>query len=157
MQTLTGAAGSTYTNVLWNYEQAGYKLVQAQPEASAGNFDEDPEAEQNYYVHLTHATKQVAGPTKTVTQTVEYIYGNGPKQGQPVAETVTKDYNFTAVDTIDVVTGEVIQTTWSAAQMTATVPSPNITGYIPNVAEVSGQNITHASAPLTTVVTYTGG
>lgn len=74
-----------------------------------------------------------------------------------MAETVTKDYNFTAVDTIDVVTGEVIQTTWSAAQMTATVPSPNITGYIPNVAEVSGQNITHASAPLTTVVTYTGG
>ncbi|MDU1487513.1 LPXTG cell wall anchor domain-containing protein [Ligilactobacillus animalis] len=155
MQTLTGAAGSTYTNVLWNYEQAGYKLVQAQPEASAGNFDEDPEAEQNYYVYLTHATKQVAGPTKTVTQTVEYIYGNVPKQGQPVTQAVVQTYIFTATETLDAVTGEVLAIAWSPAQMTTAITSPRIAGYSADKEAMASQSITHTTPDQTLIVSYT--
>ena len=41
--------------------------------------------------------------------------------------------------------------------MTTPVTSPSITGYTPDIAEVSSQEITHDSASLTTVVTYTAG
>lgn len=155
MQNFAGAAGSTYTNTLWDYAQAGYKLVQAQPEASTGNFDEDPEVEQNYYVYLTHDTKQVAGQTKTVTQTVEYIYGNGPKQGQPVTQAVVQTYIFTATETLDAVTGEVLAIAWSPAQMTTAITSPRIAGYSADKEAMASQSITHTTPDQTLIVSYT--
>lgn len=155
MQNFAGAAGSTYTNTLWDYAQAGYKLVQAQPEASTGNFDEDPEVEQNYYVYLTHDTKQVAGQTKTVTQTVEYIYGNGPKQGQPVTQAVVQTYIFTATETLDAVIGEVLAIAWSPAQMTTAITSPRIAGYSADKEAMASQSITHTTPDQTLIVSYT--
>ncbi|MBF0844045.1 hypothetical protein IR117_05455, partial [Streptococcus danieliae] len=77
---------------------------QAQPEATAGNFDTDPSTDQNYYVYLTHAMKQVAGKPVTITQMINYVYGNGPRAGQKAADSSSKAHTFTPTYTVDQVT-----------------------------------------------------
>ncbi len=147
LQTLTGEAEASYTNTLWDYAQAGYELVQAQPEATAGNFDTDPSTDQNYYVYLTHAMKQVAGKPVTITQMINYVYGNGPRAGQKAADSSSKAHTFTPTYTVDQVTKQNVgEPVWTPenAEFSAVV-SPTIAGYTPDKGEIEAITITPSS------------
>ncbi|NEF94660.1 mucin-binding protein, partial [Ligilactobacillus murinus] len=65
-----------YQNYIDAYTNAGYVLVSK--DLLPANFDEDSTVDQEVVVHLKHGTKQEAGVDKTVTQTITYVYGNGP-------------------------------------------------------------------------------
>ena len=154
LQTLTGKAGAAYTNTLWDYAQAGYKLDRAQPEATSGNFDEDPDTEQEYYVYLTHELKQVVGTPVVVTDTINYIYGNGPKQGQPIYPPSVIEKTFVPTYTIDAVTGETIETTWSGDGKIASSAVPDIPGYTPDKTLIAERVLTPTMADQTQTVQY---
>ncbi|RXV59491.1 hypothetical protein D6C19_11845, partial [Ligilactobacillus murinus] len=155
-ESVVGDKVSTdYQALIQSYLDKGYVLVSA--DALPANFDNNDAVDQNVVLHLAHGTKEVVGTPKTVTQTVTYVYGNGPKKGQSAADTYTKGYQFTSVDTIDTVTGAILNTVWSPAQTTEVIQSPTVKGYTPDRNEISGQTITHDSEDLSTVVTYTAG
>ena len=144
-----------YQNYIDAYTNAGYVLVSK--DLLPANFDEDSTVDQEVVVHLNHGTKQEAGVDKTVTQTITYVYGNGPKTGQKAADDYTKAYVFTSVNTLDAVTGEVLKTTWSPAQETTAVTSPTVAGYVADKAKVASQSVSHDTSDLNEVVTYTAG
>ncbi|WP_304976409.1 LPXTG cell wall anchor domain-containing protein, partial [uncultured Ligilactobacillus sp.] len=154
LQTITGKAGSAYTNTLWDYAQAGYELVSAQPEASAGNFDEDPDADQEHYVYLTHALRQVVGTPVVITDTINYVYGNGPKQGQPIYPPSVIEKTFVPIYTIDSVTGETIETTWSGDGKISSSAVPDIPGYTPDKTLIAERVLTPTMADQTQTVQY---
>ena len=156
LQTMTGEAEASYTNTLWDYAQAGYELVQAQPEATAGNFDTDPSTDQNYYVYLTHAMKQVAGKPVTITQMINYVYGNGPRAGQKAADSSSKAHTFTPTYTVDQVTKQNVgEPVWTPenAEFSAVV-SPTIAGYTPDKGEIEAITITPSSENSEHIVYY---
>ncbi len=144
-----------YQNIINGYQKQGYVLVSA--DNLPANFDNNDEVDQNVVIHLNHGTKQEAGVDKTVTQTITYVYGNGPKTGQKAADDYTKAYVFTSVNTLDAVTGEVLKTTWSPAQETTAVTSPTVAGYVADKAKVASQSVSHDTSDLNEVVTYTAG
>ncbi|WP_056957206.1 mucin-binding protein [Ligilactobacillus apodemi] len=156
MQTLTGAAGATYTNVLWDYTANGYELVKVDPAALSGEFDEDPATTQDYYVYLTHALAQVVGTPVTVTQTINYLYQTGQLAGQPASETVTTSQTFVPMYTVDQVTKQnVSETVWTPplAEFSAVV-SPTISGYTADRSVVASVNVTPTSQDIVENVYY---
>ena len=157
LQTLTGDAEKTYTNTLWNFEQLGYELVEAQPEAIQGVFDADPSVEQNYYVYLTHTINDVEGTPVTVTRVVNYIYASGPKTGQVAADSVSEVKTFVPTYKVDQVTKQNVgEPTWSPeSDVYSEVTSPMISGYTADIASVSAETITPTSQNSTVTVRYT--
>ena len=80
-ESVVGDKVSTdYQALIQSYLDKGYVLVSA--DALPANFDNNDAVDQNVVLHLAHGTKEVVGTPKTVTQTVTYVYGNGPKKGQ---------------------------------------------------------------------------
>ncbi|MDE6376006.1 MAG: hypothetical protein K2L20_02375, partial [Ligilactobacillus sp.] len=144
-----------YQNIINDYQKQGYVLVSA--DNLPANFDNNDEVDQNVVIHLNHGTRQEAGTDKTVTQTIIYVYGNGPKAGQKATDDYTKAYVFTSVNTLDAVTGEILKTTWSPAQETSAVSSPTVAGYVADKAKVASQSVSHDTSDLNDMVTYTAG
>ena len=157
MQTLTGAAGATYTNVLWDYAANGYELLEAQSQTTAGEFDEDPAETQDYYVYLTHALKQVEGTPITVSQTINYVYGSGPNKGQPVGDSKVTTTVFVPTYTIDQVTKQPVgEVSWGPQTVTlGAVNSPIIAGYTADQAVIPAVTITPTSENISQTVYYT--
>ena len=180
---LTGNGGTTdpyrTTQDLENYENQGYEFVSDGYPKTGVQYDQDYNTDQNYTVHLKHGETTVSettpgtvgqpinpkdptGPKYTtemgkdalkhdVTQTIEYVYADGKATKQP---TSTKRLQFTATKTIDKVTGKVLKTEWSPAQNFATVKSPAIDGYTPDIKQVTDTNIDHNHGDLKHVVKY---
>ncbi|MBD5069180.1 MAG: hypothetical protein HDT50_03165 [Lactobacillus sp.] len=156
-QTLTGAAGASYHNILWDYAANGYELLTAQPQATTGEFDTDPTTKQDYYVYLTHAVKQVTQKPVTVTQTITYIYGSGPNKGWPVADSKVTAVVFVPTYTIDQVTQQPVgEISWEPDSYTlAEVVSPNIAGYSPDQTVIIAETVTPTSENMEHTVYYT--
>lgn len=180
---LTGNGGTTdpyrTTQDRQNYENQGYEFVSDDYPKTGVQYDQDYNTDQNYTVHLKHGETTVSeatpgtvgqpinpkdptGPKYTtemgkdalqhdVTQTIEYVYADGKPTNQP---TSTKRLQFTATKTIDKVTGKVLQTEWLPVQNFATVKSPVIDGYTPDIKQVTDANIAHDHADLKHVVKY---
>lgn len=55
-------------------------------QVSYGNFNNDPDHDQAFVLHFVHETNSVS-QAKSVNETINYIYGNGPKKGQEAAPT----------------------------------------------------------------------
>lgn len=67
-----------YQALIKQYLDQGYELVEKVELPT--NYDNDPAKDQLVTVHLTHGTKTQAGASKVVTETITYVYGNGPKR-----------------------------------------------------------------------------
>ena len=115
-------------------------------------------------IYLKHDTKDVT-PTdpsdpnydathQTVTETVNYVKGDGSK----AADTVTKTLNFTRTATVDSVTGKVIKYgDWTAVTGDTfdDITSPDVAGYTPDQTVVKGAKVTGDSKDINATVTYT--
>ncbi|MEN2265231.1 GbpC/Spa domain-containing protein [Enterococcus lactis] len=186
-EPLTGVSGSeinfgTADEQLKNYLANGYALsTNKTSDATADGFtpadyDADSSVDQVFNVYLIHTytnhDKDNPGTgydksdfEKTVTRTIDYTYGNGPKQGQTAAPTVTQNVDFTRNIVTDNVTGKEVQsgggyttTDWKATGDDTTwaqVDSPAIASYTPSQTSVAEVTPT-ADTPNTDVhVVYT--
>ena len=96
-----------------------------------------------------------ASDTKTVTETIHYVYANGPKAGQKAADDVTKSVEFSRAGFKNPFTGDI---QWMKATDSKTfdaVKSPEIKGYQADQSEIGSQTITQDSNNIEKTVKYT--
>ncbi|MCI1972772.1 MAG: KxYKxGKxW signal peptide domain-containing protein, partial [Lactobacillus sp.] len=130
-------------NTLDTLEAAGYEVTN--PDLLK-NFTFTPENNGQVFEYLlkhSHTTITPTQPnghendlTKTVTQTINYVYKNGDDAAKANTQTIT----FTRTGKVDDVTRDVVYTAWTAEGKDTweTVTSPTIDGYKPDTAEVTG-------------------
>lgn len=129
-----------YQALIKQYLDKGYELVE--PVELPTNYDNDPAKDQLVTLHLTHGTRTQAGASKGVTETITYVYGNGPKQGQPVSPVVVVTKTFVPLYTVDAVTGDIIETTWSGDGVIEASQVPEISGYTPDKTVIAERILT---------------
>ncbi|MDQ7938242.1 MucBP domain-containing protein [Lactiplantibacillus sp. WILCCON 0030] len=162
--TLTGAYQSAAQNptlaAIQGYEAAGYRLVSNDFPATGSVFD-SATLTKTYTVALAHRIDQLkVGDTlptgmslsHPVTRTITYHYADG----QTAAPSVTQQVMFTRTATIDRVTAATTYSNWTAmgAASLPAVPSPMITGYQPDLAQINTMPVTATSADSTETVVY---
>ena len=119
-QRLNVTEGQTYSNELWNFEDAGYELFKADKGALKGKyFAGSPE--QQYYVYLTHQTTPLK-KEHHVTRTIQITM---PDKTQQV---VTQEAIATRFGVHDEVLGSDIWQEWSKGAIPEYIPAP-IAGY----------------------------
>ncbi|MEY8662845.1 KxYKxGKxW signal peptide domain-containing protein, partial [Ligilactobacillus faecis] len=72
-----------YQKIADGYEKQGY-IIESMPELP-DKYDSDSSVDQFVVIHLSHGRLEENGETKTIKQTIRYVYGNGPKQGEEAA------------------------------------------------------------------------
>ncbi len=171
-------SGYTTKSAIDTYTGLGYILVSDDTNGSEIVFDNDDAVDQAFTVHLSHGTITVtpenpgkpgepinpgegsanypdgtdkAGLTDTVNRTITYVMSDGSKAPDAVKDSLS----YTASKVIDKVTGEVLETKWSANQDFKDVDSPAVAGYTPDKQVVSNKNIAHDAQDINVVVTYT--
>ena len=92
--------------------------------------------------------------TKTVTETIHYVYENGPKAGQKAANDVTKSVEFDRVGFKNPFTGEVKWAENTDNKSFDAVDSPQITGYLASQTRIAAQNVTQDSDNIEITVKY---
>ncbi|AUV74104.1 hypothetical protein C1940_16710 (plasmid) [Lactiplantibacillus plantarum subsp. plantarum] len=138
-QALSGDYGTTdsyrTTNSIKQYQDEGYDLVSDNYPVNGVVYDYDG-AVKSYEVHLTHGTIKT-GESRTVNETIHYIYKNGSKAANDYQ---AKPLSFTRVVVTDKVTGNKTYSDWSAANGTSfdAVISPVIKGYSADQEKIDG-------------------
>ena len=92
--------------------------------------------------------------TKTVTETIHYVYSNGPKAGQKAVDDVTKSVEFNRTGFKNPFTGDI---QWMKATDSKTfdaVKSPEIKGYQVDQSEIGSQTVTQDSNNIEKTVKY---
>ena len=130
---LTGASdsdsGYNTKDTIADYEGQNYELVSDSTDGNNVVFDHDDSVDQSYKVHLKHGTVNWT-ENKTVTETIHYIYQNGPHAGETAAKDYTAKREFTRTNTVDNVTGKVVSYgEWNTVDPFSEVASPVIDGY----------------------------
>ena len=174
--TLEGS-GYTTASQIKSYTDNGYALVSDTTNGAEIIFDDD-DATQSYTVSLKHTYITVTpdkpgtpgSPINTDPNGVKYPDGTDAKSltdtvnrsityvmsdGSSAPSAVKDSLSYTAIKTIDRVTGQVTETVWSANQDFKDVASPSVKGYTADTKTVSNKNIAHDAADITAVVTYT--
>ena len=117
-------------------------------EINYGKFDNDINEDQIFIAHFIHKTASVKN-TKTVTETIRYVYEDGTKAHDDVQKEVT----FTKTATEDLVTGKEMSS-WSKPQEFEEVVSPEIAGYTPDQEKINSVTVSHDSKDVVRTVTY---
>lgn len=138
-----------------DYQADGYVLVKTQAEASKGVFDENPMSDQSYYVYLTHGTKTATGEPLVITDTIKFEYGNGSRKGQPARQDMVTTKTFVPTYTIDLVTGQILNTKWSGDGEVDPIVVPQIEGYTPDKLVVPGKVLSPETGDQTQTIYYT--
>ena len=107
------------------------------------------DADNAYIVHFKHGTAATSRDIQA-SQTIHYVYSDGKKAADDNVQTVS----FTQTGTKDAVTGEPLS--WdSVAKSFVDVASPEIAGYTPSQAIVSGTAVNVSDKDVEMTVTYT--
>lgn len=93
--------------------------------------------------------------TKTVTETIHYVYANGPKAGQKAVDDVTKSVEFNRTGFKNPFTGDVQWMRSTSSKTFDAVKSPEIKGYQADQSEIGTQTVTQDSDNIEKTVTYT--
>ena len=113
-----------------------------------GNFDKDKNTDQIFIAHFTHRTEPIKD-TKTVVETIHYVY----EDGTTAQDDVQKEVTFTKTGTRDLVTGDE-KSSWSDPQKFEEVVSPEIAGYTPDQEKIDSVTVSHDSKDIVKTVTY---
>lgn len=146
---LPADAQTKYDKVVADYLAKGYEL--AHKDNLPAQFDTDSKVDQNVVIRLKHKTAPTE-ETKTVTETIKYVYENGNE----AAATKVQKLDFKRTNTKDLVTGKVItEGAWTPAKGTfAEVISPTIAGYTADKAKVEAKTVTANHDDINITVTY---
>ena len=138
-----------------DYEGQNYELVSDSTDGNNVVFDHDDSVDQSYEVHLKHGTVNWT-ENKTVTETIHYIYQNGPHAGETAAKDYTAKREFTRTNTVDNVTGKVVSYgEWNTVDPFAEVASPVIDGYTADKTMVGPMSVDPDSQNIVVDVYYT--
>ena len=138
-----------------DYIKQHYTLVSDDTKGADLVYDTDSSKLQVYNVHLTHGT-QDATDSKTVHETIHYVYGpKQPRSGQAAADK-TAEATFTRQGTTDLVTGKTTWQDWDQKTQTfADVSSPTVAGYTADQAQINKQAVSAGDQDIVKTVTYT--
>ncbi|QGN61631.1 LPXTG cell wall anchor domain-containing protein (plasmid) [Leuconostoc citreum] len=106
----------------------------------------------NFTVTYTKNAPTITTDTKTVNETIHYVYKDGTTAHD---DYVAKPVDFTRQVSTDAVTGEKTYGDWSAAQSFDAVTSPELKGYTADKAQIDKQTVNGDSKDLAFTVTYT--
>lgn len=144
-------SGYTTQDSIDGYKAQHYDLVS---DATNGNelvFDHDDNLDQVYNVHLTHHMTPV-NDTKTINETVHYIYEDGKTASPDVIGTPVV---FTRDGQRDEVTKEDKWNDWTSEKDNFDeVKSPEIAGYTPNVDAVPEIMVKPTDSDIVRTITY---
>ena len=176
-RTLEGSGYNT-KSIISNYQDNGYVLVSDPTNGAEVVFDDDDNASQAYTVVLKHTYVTVtpdkpanpgtpinadangakypegtdkASLTDSVGRTIVYVVVGG-KDAAP--SQVKDSLDYSAIKSIDRVTGEVVKTEWSDAKDFDDVTSPILKGYTVDRKVVSDKNVAYDHADIVETVTY---
>ena len=108
---------------------------------------------QSQTIYYNPKTETVSETTK-VPVTVHYVYGSGPKKGQPAAPDVTEEKTFTRTGVKNDVTGEVTWNSWTPTQTVNPVKSPDVPGYVPTANESKTFEVNHDTPAQSQTIYY---
>lgn len=151
---LTGESGTNYTvSSPWDYQANHYVLAtKLDSRAQSGTYGDQ---DQDVYVYLKHQVTPLS-ERKTVTETVHYLYENGPLQGQKAAPDQIRQVSFTLQGSRDEVTKEESWNGWQPLSKTiAAINSPLIDGYVADHEFIPAVDVEHDTANLERTVKYT--
>ena len=156
---LTGVSdsdsGYNTKDTIADYEGQNYELVSDSTDGNNVVFDHDDSVDQSYKVHLKHGTVNWT-ENKTVTETIHYIYQNGPHAGETAAKDYTAKREFTHTNTVDNVTGKVVSYgEWNTVDPFSEVASPVIDGYTSDRTMVGPMSVDPDSQNIVVDVYYT--
>ena len=146
---LPAAAQTKYDTVVANYLAQGYEV--ASQDALPGQFDTDSSVDQNVVIRLKHKVS-TSTETKTVTQTINYLYEDDNTPAAPEKKTTL---TFSREMKTDEVTKDVTTEAWGPS--TGTFPevvSPTVDGYTPDKAKVDAETVTADQADIKVTVKY---
>ena len=92
--------------------------------------------------------------TKTVTETIHYVYANGPKAGQKASNDMTKSVEFSRSGFKNPFTGDVQWMKSTNSKTFDAVKSPDIKGYRADQREIGTQTVTQDSNNIEKTVKY---
>ena len=107
----------------------------------------------HFVVYYTKDANIPVNETKTVNETIEYLYKDTNKQAAPTY--TAQPLIFTRTGEKDPVTDQIIWNNWTPAQDFKAVTSPVLKGYTADKLEIGKQTVDHASDDLHFVVYYT--
>ena len=146
-----GDSGYSTKQDIHHFLDEHYELVSDNTNGQQLKFDNDDQADQQYEVHFKHAT-QPASETKTVTETIHYVYADGA----PAAKDYTTSVDFQRTGTTDLVTNQTAWGAWTPVNAKLdSVPSPQISGYTANELAVAAMTVTPQSDNVEKTITYT--
>ena len=145
-----GLINYTTADKIADYEKQGYKLVSNDFEDGSTKFKVDGN---NYFVHLVH-TYEDKTLYKKATQTVHYVDNKGAKVFDDKVQ--SDGQAFTATQTIDKVTGEVVKTTdWTGTKTFGQEDTPFKEGYHADKKVAGGLTATVDNPDVEDTVVYT--
>ncbi|WP_270747152.1 mucin-binding protein [Streptococcus halitosis] len=146
---LPAAAQTKYDTVVANYLAQGYEV--ASKDALPGQFDTDSSVDQNVVIRLKHKVS-TSTETKTVTQTINYLYEDDNTPAAPEKKTTL---TFSREMKTDEVTKVTTPGAWTPSVGTfPEVISPVVDGYTPDKAKVDAENVTANQEDITVTVKY---
>ena len=146
---LPAAAQTKYDTIVAGYLAQGYEV--ASKDELPAQFDTDSSVDQNVVIRLKHKVS-TSTETKTVTQTINYVYED---DNTPAAPEKKASLTFTREVKTDEVTKDVTPGAW--APSTGTFPevvSPTVDGYTPDKAKVDAETVTADQADIKVTVKY---
>ena len=146
---LPAAAQTKYDTVVANYLAQGYEV--ASQDALPGQFDTDSSVDQNVVIRLKHKVS-TSTETKTVTQTINYLYEDDNTPAAPEKKTTL---TFSREMKTDEVTKVTTPGAWTPSVGTfLEVVSPVVDGYTPDKEKVTTVNVTATHADINVTVKY---
>ena len=131
----------------------GYKLVSdnTPKENPTLHFDSDDFTDdQNFTVHMAH-DKKTNNLTREVARTIHYVFRDGKPAGADHQDSI----EFDGAQTIDKVTGNIIDTTWTPENKEfAGVNTPILAGYTPDKFSVDSTVVKPDSDNQVVTITY---
>ena len=146
---LPDSAREKYDLIVNAYLAQGYELVSK--EQLPAKFDLDSSYDQNVVVHVKHKVS-TSTETKTVTQTINYLYEDDNTPAAPEKKTTL---TFSREMKTDEVTKVTTPGAWTPSVGTfPEVISPTVDGYTPDKAKVDAENVTADQADIKVTVKY---
>ena len=135
-------------NVIKGLEAKGYKLV-------SNNFNNNNYQADNsknvFYVHFVHGSHAISDK-KAITETIIYRMSDGSK----APDQVEKQVEFSRDGYNDEVTKQDHWNKWQPnKQSFSAVPTPEVTGYTPDIKSVEAKTVTAGDKDIAVTVTYT--
>ena len=145
------SSGYTTSDSITSYKAQNYDLISDDTKGVELVFDHNDKVDQVYHVHLTHHMTSI-GDTKTIHETIHYVYEDGKTASPDVAGMPVV---FSRDGERDEVTNKEHWNDWTTKKDSFDkVQSPEVAGYTPNVDAIPEIKVKPTDSDIVRTVTY---